>query len=402
MFRYLAAIPRRFKNILSKFKPYFTKPQFSNFCRATVGLITAGKKEHDITSMNELFIEKKSQSSLNRFFTDPKWDLKNVTDEGKNLLLNEASKQEPLYEYESVEHRSVDDTVCRKYSPKTEMACYNHSQTMGTVLSHDFVTSIYQNGQVKIPDNIKLYGSKKKCQEKGLEFKTKLQLACEIIDEHVALAEQTIMHWDSWFMCKELVKHCEARGYRWIGDIKSNRLVYYQRERLHLYELYDRLKEEGRFVDAVVGGEVYQACKVNVYVPDVGEVSIIINVKADTRDVHMLCTDLCELTVMELVEMVLRRHAIEEFHKEAKALGLGEYKFQQSEAALIHAHLVCLALILLDLLRRRLLRYGIKKSLLTMEATVEWMIGQAGDLFVHTVRDSTVSTRSLLRMINTN
>jgi hypothetical protein len=367
-----------------------------------MGLIGAGKKEHDVVSINKLFIDRKNQSSLNRFFTNAKWALKDIADQGKKLLLQEAAKQPEVVPPETVEHRSIDDTVCRKYSSKTEMACYNYSSTMGKVLSHDFVTSIYQNGQIKIPDNIKLYGSKKKCREKGIEFKTKLQLACEIIDEHEPMAEQTVMHWDSWYMCREPVEHCKARHYRWIGDVKSNRIVYYQNERLHLYELYDRLREEGRFVDAVVNGEVYQVCKVNVYVADVGDVSILINAKADTRDVHMLCTDLSELTVMELVENALKRHVIEEFHKEAKALGLGEYKFQQSEAALIHAHLVCLALILLDVLRRRLLRYGIKKSLLTMAATVEWVRGQAGNLFIHTVRDPNLSTRSIMRMINTN
>jgi len=402
MFRILTSVPGRLKNIFSYFKPYFTKPQFNNFCRAEMGLIGAGKKEHDIVSMNKLFMKRKDQSSLNRFFTNAKWTLKGIADQGKKLLLREAAKQPEVDPSETVEHRSIDDTVCRKYSSKTEMACYNYSSTMGRVLSHDFVTSIYQNGQIKIPDSIRLYGSKKKCQEKGIEFKTKLQLACEIIDEHMPMAEQTVMHWDSWYMCKEPVEHCKAHNYRWIGDIKSNRIVFYQNERLHLCELFDRLREEGRFVDSVVGGEIYQVCKVNVYVPEIGDVSILIDAKADTHDVHLLCTDLCELTVMELMENALCRHAIEDFHKEAKALGLGEYKFQESEAALIHAHLVCLALILLDVLRRRLLRYGVKKSLMTMAATVEWVLGQAGDLFVHTIRDSKLSTRSLLRMINTN
>ena len=393
-------IPRRLKNLLSKFKPYFTKPQYNNFCKATVGLITAEKKEHDIKSMNDLFIERKDQSSLNRFFTDPKWTIKNITEQGKTLLLQEAAKQEPPDD--SVEHRSIDDVVCRKYSSQTEMACYNHSSTMGTVLSHDYVSSVYLNGKVKVPDSLKLYGSKKKCEEKGIEFKTKLQLACEIIDEHVPHAKQTIMLWDSWYMCKEVVSQCKDHDYRWIGEIKSNRIVFYQKEKLHLNELLDRLRQEGRFVDVVVGGDIYQTSKVNVYVPEIGDVSIVVDVKVDTRDVHMLCSDLSELSVGEIVEHALKRHTIEDFHREAKALGLGEYKFQGSEAALIHAHLVCLSLILLDVLRRRLLRYGIKKSLMSIEATVKWVREKAGHILAHEIRDSKLPMRSILRMINTN
>jgi hypothetical protein len=400
MFRFIVSVPRRLKNLLSKFKPYLTKPQYNNFCRATMGLIAAGKKEHDITSMNELFIDRKDQSSLNRFFTDPKWPITKVTQQGKTLLLEEAAKQQ--LPQESVEHRSLDDTVCRKYSPQTEMVCYNYSSTMGTVLSHDYVTSIYQNSEVKVPDTLKLYGSKKKCQEKGKEFKTKVQLACEIIDEHTPFEKLTIFHWDTWFMCKEVVSRCRAHGYRWIGEIKSNRIVYYQKEKLHLNELKDRLRDEGRFVDVVVDGEIYQASKVNVYLPEIGDVSIVVNVKADNRKVHLLCTDLTELTVGEIVEHALKRHSIEDFHKEAKALGLGEYKFQESDAALIHAHLVCLTLILLDVLRRRLVRYGIKKSLMSMAAAVKWLTEQAGHELEHKIRDSKAPNKSILRMINTN
>lgn len=88
----------------------------------------------------------------------------------------------------------------------------------------------------------------------------------------------------------------------------------------------------------MIEGEIYSACKVNVYVSEVGEVSVLINVKAGTNDVHFLCSDLAELSVFELVEMALKRHVIEEVHKQVKVLGFGVYKFQCSEAALIHAH----------------------------------------------------------------
>ena len=140
-------------------------------------------------------------------------------------------------------------------------------------------------------------------------------------------------------MCKEVVEHCQTHGYRWIGDIKSNRVVYFRGEKISLSNLYDLLCEEGRFVDVVVDGEIYLACGVKVYVAEIGDVLILVNVKAGTDDLHFLCSDLLELSVFELLEMALRRHVIEEVHKEVKALGFGEYQFQRSEAALIHVHL---------------------------------------------------------------
>jgi hypothetical protein len=49
---------------------------------------------------------------------------------------------------------------------------------MGTVLSHDYVTSLYVNNDVAVSDGVKLYGDERKCKEKDVEFKTKVQLAC--------------------------------------------------------------------------------------------------------------------------------------------------------------------------------------------------------------------------------
>jgi hypothetical protein len=187
MFGFIGGIPTRLKHVFSKFKRFFTKPQYKNFCKTELGLITAGKKEHDIKSINEQFIDRKDQSSLNRFITTPKWTITDIAKEAQELFLSETQTDQTL------EYKVIDDTVCRKYSAKTELTCYNHSTMLGTVLSHDYVTGLYVNNDVAMPDGLKLYGSEKKCQEKKAVFKTKLQLACELIDEHKQRAKRTVM-----------------------------------------------------------------------------------------------------------------------------------------------------------------------------------------------------------------
>jgi hypothetical protein len=92
-----------------------------------------------------------------------------------------------------------------------------------------------------------------------------------------------------------------------------------------------------------------------VFVPKIGNACFVVNVKADTKDVHLLTTNLAGSSLEELVGHALVMCRINKFHKVAKFLGFGEYRFRTSEAALIHAHLVALAYILLDVLRRRLL-----------------------------------------------
>jgi len=311
MFGFLSGVPSRVRHLLSGFRRYFTRPQYENFCRVMLGLIVAGEKEHDVKSINELFVERKDQSSMNRFFTEPRWNVEQVVGEGKAILLSENETSRVT------EYKIIDDTVCRKYGPGAEMVCYNHSSTMGTVLSHDYVTSLYVTGEVAVPDGLKLYGSERRCREKGVEFKTKVQLACEMIDEHVPRAKRTIWLWDSWYTMYDIVARCRAHGYDWIGEIRSNRVVFYEGKRYHLSELLDRLRSDGKFSDVFIDGEIYQSCKVRVFAKKLGRVSIVFNVKADTDDVHVLCTDLRSGTE-EVVRHALERHRIEDFHKGAK------------------------------------------------------------------------------------
>jgi len=273
---------------------------------------------------------------------------------------------------------------------------------MGTVLSHDYVTSLYVNNNLAVPDGLKLYGNQKKCQEKGVEFKTRIELACDIIDEHTPVAKKTIWLWDSWFTCQEMASKCRSCGYSWVGEIKSNRIVFYEDKKCRIDELFDKIRLEGGFFDVMVSGELYSVFKADVFMPKMGYFSIVINVKAGTRDVHFLCTDLVGCSVEEIVGHGLERHRIEDFYKEAKALGFGEYRFRASEAALIHAHLVTLAYTLLDVLRRRLLRYSIVKCLPTIGTMVEWARKKAMYLFIHKVRELNLPIKSILRLIDTS
>src|SRR5712691_6001448 len=96
MFGFLSAVPSRVRHLLSRFRRYFTRPQYDNFCRVMLGLIVAGEKEHNVKSVNELFIDEreKDQSSMNRFFTESKWDVEQVVSEGKIMLLGENNDVE--------------------------------------------------------------------------------------------------------------------------------------------------------------------------------------------------------------------------------------------------------------------------------------------------------------------
>ncbi|MGC2681179.1 MAG: transposase, partial [Candidatus Nitrosopolaris sp.] len=96
-----------------------------------------------------------------------------------------------------------------------------------------------------------------------------------------------------------------------------------------------------------------------------------------------------------------KRITIENSYKDAKQLGFGEYRFRKSEAALIHAHLVFLAYLLLQILRYRLLSYRITKAVPSMEFVMSWVKTRQG--FIHYIWNKLkqgISIRSLIMTVS--
>ena len=50
-------------------------------------------------------------------------------------------------------------------------------------------------------------------------------------------------------MCQDMVDECIKHRHNWIGEIKSNRIVFYEGKRYRLDELFGRLRSEGSFSD---------------------------------------------------------------------------------------------------------------------------------------------------------
>jgi len=155
-------------------------------------------------------------------------------------------------------------------------------------------------------------------------------------------------------MCGDVVKHAEERGFDWISEAKNNRVVFCGEEKLHVDELADRMRPF--FRDLEVDGELYQCLDVQAYMPRIRDVRLLFNCRADSKkDMHNLCTNIRDIPSEELLKRSFERAKIESFHWDIKnTLGFGEYRFRESEAAMVHSHLVLLTYSLLLILRKRM------------------------------------------------
>jgi hypothetical protein len=131
--------------LLEKYQPYFSKPQFQNFSTYTMGLITCeGKK--NIQAINRTFMDTKDQSSLNRFLTQSPWNMQTIQNKRLSLAnqyLHVSQKPQGYF--------LIDDTINNKTGKHMEDAGYHFDSKIGkSVWGHDLVTTHYVNGTAEL------------------------------------------------------------------------------------------------------------------------------------------------------------------------------------------------------------------------------------------------------------
>ncbi|TLX93737.1 MAG: transposase [Thaumarchaeota archaeon] len=352
---FASEIPSPMKGLLRNFAPLLSRPQQENLARTVVGMMTT-EGEKCVKNVNDSFVPHKDQSNLNRFITDPKWDYRALNERRVALVEDELGLKGSELCY-----LLLDDTNVERYGG--EGVGYHHDSKHGMIKGHNYVTEVCSvvDGTL-YPVDLRLYmpeGTSSK------PFRSKIELACELIDAFDPPSRRTIVEFDEWYLCGDVVKHVEERGFDWMSEAKSNRVLFHgvdeqgKGERLRVDELAERMRPF--FRDVEVDGELYQCLDTEAYMPKVGETRLLLNCRADTKDIHYACTNILReregSTTATILRRALKRAEIESFHWDIKnVLGFGDYRFRGSDAAIIHSHLVLLTYSLLLIAKRRVER----------------------------------------------
>ena len=191
------------------------------------------------------------------------------------------------------------------------------------------------------------------CHEEKKVFKTKIMLAVEQMEAFTPPAgAMTIVAFDSWYFCRQVVEAARKRGWDWVTQAEANRVIHLKGERMNVTELAESLPEE-RFRKVTVGGEAFSLSGFKAWMSKVGEVRLVVSREED--GFHFYVTNRLEWTDRRVVEAYRVRQSIEVFYRDVKQnLGLEEYQVRKGRGAIIHWHLVFTAYTLLALLRRSL------------------------------------------------
>jgi len=333
--------------LLEEFRPCFSKPQFRNFSTYTLGLIACeGKK--NIDTINRCFLNAKDQSSLNRFLTQSPWNLQKL--EEKRLSMSRCL---PVDEG-STGYLLVDDTINRKTGKHMEEAGYHFDSAQGkAVWGHDIVTTHYVNGETEYPVRLSLYVKKKTCQKEQRVFKTKIQLAIEQIEAFMPPAgTNVVVAFDSWFFCRQIVEAVAAKGWDWVTQAESNRLVCLNGEETNVTALASGLLEK-QFKTVKVKGEEFSLCGFEVWMSKVGSVKLVVAKEKEEDGFHFYVSNRLDWSAKQVLLAYKVRQSIDVFYRDAKQnLGLEAYQMRRGRGAIIHWHLAFNAYTLLALLRR--------------------------------------------------
>ncbi|MCI0406207.1 MAG: IS701 family transposase, partial [candidate division Zixibacteria bacterium] len=377
----VVAVPKFFDRILEPFAEVLSKPQFRQFRRYVLGLILC-LEARNIEDISET-LRGTDQSNLNRFVTRPRWKPRELQGRVRKLGFEQVKTGSPLY-------LCLDDTLCAKTGRRMEGAGWqycamNGRQTWGHNLLYGFV--VHPDGG--FPSDVALYRKKEDCRARGIPFRTKIELAREMVGGFLPPASHAVtVLGDAWFFCRDLVVDAEAKGYHWIFASKGNRVVYRRGHKTKLSRLAKREKLSD-YKRVKIRGRVFWVLGLEVEIPKIGKVLLVLNREKTKGKKRLGCprlvvTDRLDLPPEKVLELYLNRFQIEVFFRDAKGhLGLDQYQMRRADGVLTHASLVSAAYLFLARLNARLPKRHRKQSVGELAAWVQRRVYQESLLWAH-------------------
>ena len=177
---------------LDVFRTCFSKPQWMHFKTYLHGLLLGEKGEKNIDDITGNVLDGRHQSSLNRFLTKRKWDLKK---------LNAIRLQENL-QNRNGGVLALDDMLIEKYGKLMDGVGYLMDHCSGrTILCHDVVSTFYHQGKQQLPLYVQPYVKKDVADQLDLWFKTRIQIAVDLLRQSLSQVTPEAVVFDAWCIC---------------------------------------------------------------------------------------------------------------------------------------------------------------------------------------------------------
>jgi SRSO17 transposase len=348
MFR-IARFPGQLTSFFASLEGHFHWDHFDYF-RELVLAIAFAWGRRNISNLYRYLEARAHRTRYNNFLLVHRWDPAACLRLKATEMLGDLGPRpgETLY-------LLVDDTQKRKRGKHMDAVGYIHIAGAGkSVPGHLYVTAAIAFREAVIPWGVRLYVKKEHCRKLRVPFRKTTELAAEMIAELTPpLGVRVVVLFDSYYLCKTVVKACRAKGFHFASTLKSNRNLFRNGRKLKAGPYTSRAYRRGSKRRLRLEAAAYRFVDAGpMKVGDLGPLHVVFSRKDGERKILGIVTDDPDLSAAQIVEAYTHRWGIEVFFKDVKQhLGFGQYQNGSLGAAVTHLHLVCFAYALLTHLR---------------------------------------------------
>jgi len=356
----IVEIPAEVAEAFAPFRAVMSRPQFRHFLRLVLGLILPSSKKKTVQAIAESYASGRDRSCVSRFLEHSPWAIEKAVNQALDILYRQLPKQRLGLSY-----LILDDSANEKFGRKIEGAGWFHDpmNLKRHIFGHNYVMSLAQVCGVCFPVGVRLYLKKEYCLTRGMPFRTKNELAAELVSLYrPRFGKRVVVVFDGWYLNDQVIESVAKRGWRWVSRLKSNRRVVIGGRSWMVRDFIATLGgsdlQETGFIPRshelpIIG------CMRRGALRKVGEVVMIFGCN-EHGEWQSFASDLLNWPLERLMRVYDRRWEIECCFRESKQhLGLGESQARLLRCAVIHLHMVMIAWILLAALK---LKHGLPEA----------------------------------------
>jgi hypothetical protein len=342
------------------------KRSFDQFKRCITGLILS--RHPTIASINGMFIEHTDQSNLNRFVTGNSWSEYQLN-KTKIHMINQVEPDGIVI---------LDDFITEKFGENIYGTDYHFDHSKGrNVFGHSIVDCVL-SGKGIFPLLSSIYLREKSRWRDSRKHLTKIDIQIRHLTQLVDMGLKfNYVTFDCWYFCKKLTDHIESLGKDWVGQVKSNRLIWVDDKWISVKEYAERIFPDRSFKTAKIDVDTYLVKAVTVIMKNMGPVRLLIS-NNDRGNFHFYATNRIEWNEAKVLKVYCRRWDIEVWHREGKVdYGLKDCQLRSdggvskyltlSSCADTFLEIVTLLSPLLGALRKRVGTPGLKHHFVHLE-----------------------------------
>ena len=311
-----------------------TKPQLNHLASIMIAAVQGGF-DGKIKNVPELCMRDIHRTSVGKYLSKSPWPTGLVINSYQLYVLAKIRLQARITGLPI--HVILDDTISEKTKPSSKAKkpidnCgYHHSHLKKKrVYGHQIVCVLLECGGLKLPYYLEMYDKKKQ---------SKISMVKNVIEALPDLPGTVYVLGDSWYSAGSIINTARAKGFKYIGALRANRVLYTDGgprlgQKVNSY-VKTLSSQDVRLV--TVGKQRYWIHHFNGFMKNMPQNGVIlltwpINKLFEEDAVHVFF-GLCSLPDEEILRIYTERWTIEIFFRDCKMqLELDRYQVRRKQA----------------------------------------------------------------------